>query len=886
MKKKVFILILIFSIINSIAIFTYMVNVNIKYRNLKKVAITNQIRYSIEVINKDIVYAEDITSNLQYAIEGTIQSENLTSAEKKYIIQTIKKTLNTQPYIITAGVFFTTPRVDKDKNFFLAYKNANNKNINLIDKTLAEKYDYKYINNDWYKYSMSQFKKNKSTLWLKASSFHLYDKQKPLITLVKPIINKNSKIIGLVEIDCLIESIENICEKLKPTKNSMIYFGSKELDYVVVSGKNVKFEDKVKKWSEFNLINKEAPEKGKISIDEVKYNHKVFLNFSSRLDNNLIIVVSVPRDEIYEHIEFLNRIICLFLVFFIIVSLTLALYFVTKSFINPLIILNENAKLIGKGDLDKTIEISNKDEIGELADSFNLMTHNLKTYIEKNNAKNIFVANMSHEIRTPLNGILGFLHLLETTELNEEQKDYLKEIKNSSEILLTTLNDILDFSKAEANKITLEQVSFSLKGLMKNLILIAKANSKKNVEILSEFDENLPENVIGDGVRLRQVLFNLLNNSKKFTEKGYIKISAEVVEKDNDDVKILFKVSDTGIGIPEEKRKKVFEEFTQADDSTTRKYGGTGLGLAICNKMIALMGGELKLESEVGKGSTFYFTLPFKISENLENEDTNCLEEILVKSAKILVAEDNPTNQKLIKNLLKKLGLECEIASDGKEALDLFMKNKYDLILLDCQMPVMDGYETTIMIREHEKKYNITSTPILALTANAFSSDKEKCLSVEMNDVITKPIKVDDLIHKLNKYIPVKVTIEEKPDVERECNTKFADKIVLKKDKIVTNFANEMGFEKEIVEDLIDTFLKDFTEQKDMLKSSMEEKDYAKVNEIAHSIAGASANLRIDEISVPTRALNTLLRDKSSYEENELLKAKELLDKILLIEVI
>ena len=570
--------------------------------------------------------------------------------------------------------------------------------------------------------------------------------------------------------------------------------------------------------------------------------------------------------------------------------MAVTLYIVSKSLIKPLELLNKNAKLIGKGNLDKEINIKNKDEIGELADSFNLMTHNLKIYMEKNNAKNIFVANMSHEIRTPLNGILGFLHLLETTELNEEQKDYLKEIKNSSEILLITLNDILDFSKAEANKITLEQVSFNLKDLIKDLSVYAKSNKNSNVEIISNFDENIPENVIGDNIRLYQVLLNLLNNAKKFTENGYIKISAEVTEKDNDNVKILFKVSDTGIGIPEEKRQKVFEEFIQADKSTTRKYGGTGLGLAICNKIITLMGGELKFESEVGKGSTFYFTVPFSINNSLENgEYENTLEEIAVKSAKILVAEDNTTNQKLIKKLLNKLSLECDIASDGKEAFDLFLKNKYDLILLDCQMPVMDGYETSLTIRKQEENCNLEPISIIALTASAFESDKEKCISYGMNDIITKPIKIEDLVHKLNKYIQTNenteklVTEDSIPEVKAN---KTTNRNSLDKEKIVNAIANEMCLDKEDVEDLVETFINDFIKQKSMLQLAMKEKDYAKINEIAHSITGASANLRIDEISVPARDLNNLLRDKDSYMESELIEAHELLDKILLIDII
>ena len=881
MKKKFFILVLIFSTMNLIALLTYMVNVNVKYRELQNEIITNQIHYSIEKINKHIANVEDVASNLQNAVESTLHDGKIDKKEKEFIINDLKTSVNTLPCFASAGIFFEPDTVVKrNRNvIYFAFKDSNN-SIKFADENQAKLQNYDYLNAGWYKYSINQFKQqNKDKVWLNAYYCILCSNAKPIITFAKPIKNHKNDIIGVVEIDWLIENLEEGLEKLKPTKNSKIIFGSKDLNYVVINDNNLKPDEKIKKWTDYNPIFKKMPVKGEIIFEKINREHNEYIKFSTMLDNGIVLMVSVPSDEIYASIDLPNKLICIFIILFVIISLTATLYIVSKSLIKPLELLNKNAKLIGNGDLDKNIEIKNKDEIGELANSFNLMTHNLKTYIEKNNAKNIFVANMSHEIRTPLNGILGFLHLLGTTELNEEQKNYLKEIKNSSEILLLTLNDILDFSKAEANKIILEQVNFNLKDLIKNLSIYAKSNKNNDVEIISEFDETIPEILIGDNIRLHQVLLNLLNNANKFTEKGHIKISAEVVEKGNDDVKILFKVSDTGIGIPEEKRQKVFEEFIQANISTTRKYGGTGLGLAICNKIISLMGGELKLESEVGKGSTFYFTLPFKIADNIEQNDSEkVLEEIIVKSAKILVAEDNITNQKLVKNLLNKLGFDCDIASDGQEALDLFIKNKYNLILLDCQMPVMDGYETALAIRKYEKKFNLEPISILALTASAFESDKEKCLSFGMNDIITKPIKMDDFVHKLNKY--VKTTENTVTDVKEN---KTSEKEFLDKEKIVNAAAIEMGLDKEDVEDLIDTFFNDFIKQKDMLKSAFAKQDYVQVNEIAHSIAGASANLRINEISVPARDLNVLLKDKDSYTETELVRAKEIIDKLLSI---
>lgn len=865
MKKKFFILILIFSLLNFLALLTYMVNVNIKYRKLQNQVITNQIRYNIEALNKHITHIEEIASNLQNEVEGDLYDNRIDKNEKISVIKALKEAINQLPCIATIGIYFEPDTVVKNQEstIFFTYKDLKN-NIKFIDENSAKLLNYDYHNKNWYKYSINQFRNNKDKLWLNAHYRSLYSNVKPVISFSKPIKDYNNNVIGVIVVDWSIENIEDGIEKIKPTKNSKLILGSYDLNYIVLNDKNLKPDKKIKKWSDYKPIFKKNPTK-EVTFEQIKRENKSFIKFSTLLDNDIILMLNVPRDEIYASIDLSNKLICFFIIIFATISLIITLFLVSKTLIKPLEVLNKNAKLIGEGNLDKKIEIKNKDEIDELANSFNLMTQNLKKYIEKNSAKNIFVANMSHEIRTPLNGILGFLHLLETTKLDDEQKNYLKEIKNSSEILLTTLNDILDFSKAEANKITLEKTNFNLKDLINDLNIYAKTNKNPDVEIISTFDEKIPENVIGDVVRLKQVLLNLLNNAKKFTEKGYIKIETKLIEKDDNSVQIEFKVADSGIGIAKEKQQKVFEEFSQADDSTTRKYGGTGLGLAICNRIISLMGGRLNLDSEINKGSTFYFTLPFEIANNVASSE-NFIEELKIKSAKILVAEDNLVNQKLIKNLLNKLGLDCDIAQNGQEALNLFIKNRYDLILLDCQMPVMDGYSATLEIRKFEKENNLEPVSILALTANAFKQDKEKCLSVGMDDVIIKPIDMNDFINKLNRYIKIKQNS-------------------LNKEKIVDNVASIMGLDKKDIEDLIDLFFKDFIKQKTLLKSAIEQKNYKQVNEIAHSIAGASANLRIDEISIPARSLNNLLRDKNSYTEDELKKAQELAEKILSIEV-
>ncbi len=880
MKKKFFVLILIFSAMNFIALLAYMANVNIEYRNLQNLAIKNQMLYDIELMNKNIAYVEDLSATLHSSVEGTLYDSKISEKEKTFIKRSLYKATTTLPYIKTAGVFFEPDTVTSNKDGLLlfAYTDSDGK-VNFKDETQAKQQNYDYMNSYWYKSSMEQFRKNKHKFWLKAYHRSLDKSQKPVITLTMPLEDGNGRTIGLIRVDWAIEDIETRIENLQPTKNSKIFFGSKELDYFILCNNKETHENKIKKWSDYDPEYKVKPTKGKVTFEKLKIKKTTYIIFSTILDNDVTLTVCVPRNEIYASIDLHNILVCIIIMLVFLVSLITTLYFVSKSLIKPLELLNKNAKLIGKGDLDKKIEIDSDDEVGELATSFNLMTDNLKGHIEKDKAKNRFVANMSHEIRTPLNGILGFLRLLAITKLDDEQKDYIEEIKNSSVILLTTINDILDYSKGEANKIILEHVSFNIKELMKNLSLYTRTNSKdKKIETITEFDENIPENIFGDEVRLRQVLMNLINNSLKFTEKGYIKIEANLIGKTDTEAQIEFKVTDTGIGITKEKQAKVFEEFTQADESTTRKYGGTGLGLAICNNIITLMGSELKLDSEEGKGASFYFTVNFEINNNpVEKlEEQVHLDEIFTISAKILVAEDNPTNQKFIGKFLNKFGLDCTIVSNGQEAFDAFRSNNFDLILLDCQMPVMDGYEATTSIRTYEKEQNLNPVPIIALTANAFSSNKERCLSLGMNDIITKPVKMDDMIAKLNKYLKVEAQSAQSPQSSPKSDNY--------KEEIINILVSELGLEKEDIEDLLNTFLKDFSEQKTLIKSYWDKQDYAQVNEIAHSVAGASANLRIDKISVPARALNNLLRDKTEYTEEELGKAKELLDELLLTE--
>ncbi|MCD8566393.1 MAG: response regulator [Alphaproteobacteria bacterium] len=475
-----------------------------------------------------------------------------------------------------------------------------------------------------------------------------------------------------------------------------------------------------------------------------------------------------------------------------------------------------------------------------------------------NDAKSDFLANMSHELRTPMNGIIGLSGLLQEANIGGEKNTALaKAIYDSSCALLVLLNDILDFSKIEAGELALESIPFSPADILQQVENLQKpAASHKNLSFSVKTSPDVPF-LKGDPIRLQQILNNLIGNAIKFTEQGSVIASCYGSISHDGRFLMQLEISDTGIGIPADKQEKIFTKFTQADISTARKYGGTGLGLSITRQLISMMGGILSLESQEGKGSTFKATIPFEISEeSFKKESVPFIPDDIRFKGKVLLVDDHPTNILFLRSVLERLGLQdIDDATTGSDALTYALQNAYDLILMDCQMPEMDGLEVSRRIRSSTSPSQ--STPIIALTANVMNGTAEKCKEAGMNDYLSKPVDHTKFMEVLRRYLEAE-TENSSSQVGREYNGLTSQNIFEKESsnaqppKIFdwSRLEEFTGKDRSATNRIIDTFLEQMEDDTTLLKDAFKTNDYDLWKRLAHKLYGACANVGAEALSV------------------------------------
>lgn len=523
--------------------------------------------------------------------------------------------------------------------------------------------------------------------------------------------------------------------------------------------------------------------------------------------------------------------------------------------------------------------IKNENIIRAIMEENALLREEVRVARRANRAKEELLSTMSHEIRTPVSSIVGMLDLVLNMSLTYEQREYLQTVKSSADHLLGLLDHALEFSRMEAGRLELDKIDFDLRSSLEAAIQsLAVSAGKKGLELVCHIDRDTPTYLVGDPGRMRQIIINLVGNAIKFTDAGHVLMTCEVQELLGDAVVLRFTVTDTGIGIPDDKRESIFEPFRQVDGSIARRYGGTGLGLSISKKLVETMGGRIWVESELGVGSSFHFTLQLALQRGDELPRPHCDQDDIkqerrselihaLKSAsedavstgnahcqasipsfrngeprpgelkavsklRILLAEDNPVNQMVTVGILEKHGHSVTIAEDGRRAIRLLEKQQFDLVLMDVGMPVMDGIKTVKNIRNSSSSFQ--SIPIIAMTAYPIRTYHAICIEAGMNDYLTKPINSERLLAVVARW-----TRQEEKCLSAEVNSDASLEKVIDVDQAISR----MGGDTALFREALEIFLQDASERVQLLRNAIERTDYGLVRKIAHRLGGAASSV-------------------------------------------